>query len=122
MDDIEIRPSTPDDVRSFFPTLKTTVRAWSIWYKGELSCVAGVAFTPSLMLAFMQIKEGVEAPKMTIWRCTKIVWENIKSLGFKRLYAMANPKLWTAPQYLERLGFKHIESSARGEVYLWQIQ
>lgn len=122
MDDLEIKPSTAEDVAAFFPELTCTVRAWSCFYKGELACVAGVAITPSLMLAFMQIKQGVVAPKMTIWRGALVIWEKIKALGYPRLYAVADESLWTAPQFLERLGFKQIESSARGEVFLWAIQ
>ncbi len=122
MDDIEIRPSVAEDVKEFFPELASTVRAWSVFYKGELVSVAGVAITPALMLAFMQIKQGTRPKKMTVWRCTKIIWEKIKALGYTRLYAVADPKLWTAPQYLHRIGFVHIESSARGEVFLWETQ
>lgn len=122
MDEIEIRPSVANEVQEMFPELNSTVRAWSVYYKGQLACVAGVAITPALMLAFMQIKQGVTAPKMIVWRCAKIIWEKMKGLGYPRLYAIADPELWTAPQFLTRLGFRHIESSARGEVFVWETQ
>ena len=122
MDDYEIRPSTEKDVKDFFPDLGHTVRAWSVFHKNELVCVAGIAFTGVVMLAFCQIKSDFKAPKMTIWRHALIIWEKMKALGYPMLYAVADPFLWTAPEFLKRLGFRHVESSARGEVFVWATQ
>lgn len=121
MDDIEIRPATQADVAEFFPKLDSTVYAWSVFHKGGLVCVSGIAITPTLMLAFSQIKPDLEVSNLTVWRCTKIIWDKMKAMNFNRLYAIADPALWSAPQFLSKLGFKHIESSVRGEIYLWEI-
>lgn len=117
-----IKPSNQKEIDNFFPTMPHSCKAWSAYYKNDLACIAGVAFTNNIMLAFCQINFELDIPKMTIWRNALLLWENIKGLGISPLYAVADKSLWNAPQFLSRLGFKHVESSARGEVYLWAIR
>jgi len=120
---LEIKPATRHDIKEFYgDKMRDTCRAWSAFYDGKLVCIGGVSITRNLMLVFMEMRTQSEVPKMTIWRGALHVWEKIKALNYPVMYAVADPKLSTAPAFLERLGFEHIESSARGEIYRWVIQ
>lgn len=120
---VRIQPSTRHEIKEFFNgKMRDTCRAWSCFYDNELVCIAGVSITSNLMLVFMEMRTESEVPKITIWRGALHIWEKIKALNYPLLYAVADSDRLTAQAFLERLGFEHIESSARGEIYRWQIQ
>ena len=119
---VVIKPSTRRDIEEFYgDTMRNSCRAWSAFYDNELICIAGVSITRKLMLVFMDMRTESEVPKKTIWKGALHIWEKIKALNYPVMYAVADPKLLTAPSFLERLGFEHVESSARGEIYIWLI-
>jgi len=120
---VEIRPATRQDIKEFYGnTMRDSCRAWSGFYDGKLVCVAGVAITRNLMLVFMEMRSDDDVPDITVWRGALEIWSKIQDLGYSVLYAVADPKLETAPAFLSRLGFEHIESSVRGEIYRWPLQ
>lgn len=120
-DKVEIRPATRHDIKEFYgDKMRNSCRAWSGFYDGKLVCIAGVAITRNLMLVFMEMRTDQEVPDITIWRGALEIWTKIKSLGYDILYAVADPQHENAPAFLHRLGFEHIESSERGEIYRWQ--
>lgn len=124
MDDVEIRLLTEADIIAVNGrSLGHTCQGWAVFYKGEIAAIAGVLFTRPLVLAFSQIKSGLgPVPKRVIWLTAQELWKNIKALGQPVLYAIAAPSIPTAPAFLERLGFTHIETSVRGEIFKWAIQ
>lgn len=123
MDSAIIRPLTEADILEMFGrTLPKTCRGWAVEYEGKLAAIAGVVMEPSLMLAFSEIKPDLAASRFTIWRIATKLWNNIKGLGFRDLYAIASPYTPGAPAFLERLGFTPYEKSARGEIFKWVIQ
>lgn len=120
--EVAIRPLEPQDIRAFYPQgLPQTVKGWAVDYRGELACIAGVIFQKPLMIAFSQVRPGLDVSRRLIWRTALELWENIKGLGYPTLYAIADPGLPGAPALLRRLGFIQIESGVRGEVFKWQI-
>lgn len=120
MPDPEIRGLTEADIMAFYGhPLKSTVRGWAVYWNNELVAICGVTMGPGVMVAFSDIKPDVVAPKVTVWRVALQMMERIKALNLSTFYAVASPKLPGAPAFLVRLGFKHIESSARGEVFQW---
>ena len=123
MADVEIRNLTRADVLAFYGRdLRSTVRGWSVWQNNELAAICGVTMGPGVMVAFSDIKPDIVAPKVTVWRTALRIMEKIKALDISTVYAVASPKLPGAPAFLARLGFKHVESSVRGEVFIWQIR
>jgi len=120
---IEIKPATRHDIKEFYgDTMRESCRAWSAFYDGKLAAIGGVSITRNLMLVFMEMRLESEVPDITIWRSALHIWEKIRKLNYPIMYAVADPNLSTAPAFLERLGFEHVESSARGEIYRWPIQ
>lgn len=122
-DPVIIRPIKSDDILAFYGHgLRRTVKGWAVDYNGDLAAICGVTIGRGPVVAFSEIRPGLDVPKITVWRTAKKLMQNIEDQGFKMVFALASPKLPGAPAFLERLGFVHDESSARGEVYKWVIQ
>lgn len=122
MDKVEIKPMTQEDMDIISQgQMDHTCQGWSVYLNGALVGVAGIAFTPTLLLAFCNFTpEALAENKILIWRTANDLWRRIKGLGYSTLYARAEFTLPNAPKFLSRLGFTHIESSARGEIFRWQ--
>jgi hypothetical protein len=123
MDKPVIRPLTEADIIDFYgKNLPRPCKGFAVDYQGRLACIVGVTITPTLMLAWSDIKPDVVAPHRVVWQTAKELMKRVEGLGFTTLYAVASYDIKTAPAFLKRLGWKHIESSARGEVFTWQIR
>lgn len=114
-----IRPATAEDIMIFNggEPYQETVRAWVVEYKGELACIAGVArLNTNVLLAFSKVKEGTEAPDITVYKTALQLFDKIKALG---LDVVANPEenITGAPRFLKHLGFKSIG----GGYYKWHF-
>lgn len=120
MDKPVIRPLTEDDLNAFYKkNLPRATKGWAIDYRGKLAAIVGVTIMPTLMLAWSDIKPDVVAPPRVVYETAKELMIKIKGLGYPVVYAVASYDIKTAPAFLKRLGWKHIESSARGEVFIW---
>ena len=93
----------------------------AIDYKGSLVAIVGITIGDTLLLAWSDIKEGANIPKRVIWQTAKIIMIKLAAFGYPVVYAVAKYEIKTAPAFLKRLGWVHTESSARGEVFRWQI-
>lgn len=123
MHDVVIRPLKYKDLVEFYErSLGRHSEGWAVEYKGELAAVVGVTIYPTIVVAWSEIKPGIRAPKRTVLKAAKIMMDKIIGLGYPVLYAVANPELTTAPMLLARLGWDHIETSARGKVFKWEIR
>ena len=118
-----IRPITEDDLRDFYgKTLPRPSRGWAIDYNGKLAAIVGVTIMPTLMLAWSDVKPDVVASPRVVYDTALRLMLKIRDLGYPVVYAVASYDIKTAPAFLKRLGWKHIESSARGEVFQWVIR
>jgi hypothetical protein len=109
----EIKPSTADDIASFYGAgVLKTVRAYSVFWRGELVAVAGVMLEPTGFIIFSDMKEGIEAPKMTVWKTAKLLAEAIKKF---------NIPAYTAPcktgKFLESIGLKQVTECNGEHIY-----
>lgn len=119
---IVIKPVNEAELKEFAAGRKPdcTVQGWSIWLDGKLVGIAGVSVSRKVIMAFSEFtKEALSIHKKAIWRTAMVLWDNIRSLGYKILYAVADPALPGASVLLKRLGFQHIQSNSAGEVYRW---
>lgn len=102
---VTIRPTTPEDVAGFFGrSLQPTIRAWTAFYRGEAACIAGISLGEHGFVAFSDVKPGIDAPKMTVWRTVRALMKLIASTGVP-VYSSPNVHLCGAPKLLEILGF-----------------
>ena len=123
MDEPLIRPLREQDIREFYKDgLPRACRGWAVEYRGQVACIVGVTIMPTLMLAWSDVKPDVRASKRLIFETAKKLMINIEGLGYPVIYAVANPDILTALGFLTRLGWEHIETSARGEVFRWVKQ
>lgn len=121
MDDPIIKPLTQADVVAFYG--KNNVfhcRGWGIHYQGKLAAIVGVTFMPNLMLAWSDIMPDVKASPRLVYATAKLMMEKIKELNYPIVYAIADVRIDTAPAFLKRLGWTHIESSARGNIFSYE--
>jgi hypothetical protein len=109
---IEIRPTIAAD----FPAVcnrvnHLTVKAFTVLSDGEPVAIAGVTIERDKFIAFSDIKEGVSAPKMTIWRTAKKLAEHIKELGLPAIATTDNGK------FLESIGFQYAGNTENKGIY-----
>ena len=123
MDKPLIRPLTEADLKDFYgKNLPRPCRGWAVDYHGKLAAIVGVTIMPTLMLAWSDVKPDVVAPPKVVYKTAQRLMIKIKELGYPVVYAVASYDIKTAPAFLKRLGWTHLESSARGEVFVWQTQ
>lgn len=120
MDNIQIKPSTPSDIKAFQENIDYTVRAWSVFLNGELVCISGVQITDQFLLAFSHVKQGLAVPKITIWRTGVLLWKKIKKLGYSQIYAFADADIPLSGNFLRRIGFHKVDTTQFGDRYIWQ--
>lgn len=96
-------------------------RAWAVDHDGEVSAIAGVHLTPGGVLIFSDLKDGLDVPKLTIWRATLEVFEKIKNLKMP-MFAVCTGEFMNSGPFLERLGFESHGVMEGMEVYRWPQQ
>ena len=116
-----IKPLTEADIIDFYGKNNPLhCRGWGIHYQGQLAAIVGVTFLPNLPLAWSDIKPDVKASPRLVYVTAKLMMEKIKELNYPMVYAIADIRIDTAPEFLKRLGWTHIESSARGKIFSYE--
>ena len=118
--DVEIRQATADDIRLFYPEgPPRTSYSWIAYYKGIPACLAGLIIERGGCIAFSEIKPDINAPKTTIWRAAKQLYDKIVQLNLP-MYAMCELNDIMAQKFVTRLGFKHQREFRGMELFVWQ--
>lgn len=111
---VEIRKATAEDIKLFYPDGPPyTAEAWLASYKGVPACLAGIAIRPGQIVPFCDLKDNINAPKITIWRTAKELFRLIKSLNLPLTTGVECHR----SRFLEKLGFKHIGPNQGWEMY-----
>lgn len=110
---IEIRPTIAAD----FPVVcrrpnDKTVKAFTVVRDGEPVAIAGVTIEKDKFVAFSDVKEGVTAPKMTIWRTAKKLADLIKNLKLPAITAPVH-----TGKFLQSLGLECAGECEQGQIY-----
>lgn len=122
MDNIEIKPLKQADLIDFYNEgLQKHSKGWSIYYKDELVAIVGISIQPTIIIAWSDIKP-VKIPKRVVLQTAIVLMDKFKNLGYPTIYAIAKPELKGAPAFLTYLGWEHIESSARGELFMKEFK
>lgn len=109
---IEIRPAKPDDFSAVCNRrADKTVKAFTVIRNGEPVAIAGVTIEKDKFVAFSDIKNGVTAPRMTIWRVARKLADHIKELKLPA-FAITN-----SGKFLESLGFEYAGCCDEGDIY-----
>lgn len=118
--DVEIRVATADDARLFYPDgCPRSCYGWIASYKGEPACFAGLIIERGGCVAFSEIKPGITAPRMTIWRTALVLLEHIKALNLP-MYAGCDLQDKMAHKFVQMLGFIRQREFQEMELFLWQ--
>jgi hypothetical protein len=104
----QIRPAQAADIAAFseFP-LPRTIKALVVIYKGELAAIAGVTLENGLAEVFSHVKDGVDAPSITVWRCALQLIQWVKEQNLPAI-AVASHDKPRSGAFLERLGFTYM--------------
>lgn len=109
---IEIRPTIPGDFEQVCNRKNDkTVKSFTVLRDGEPVCIAGITIEKDGSTAFSDIKEGVTAPKMTIWKTAKKLTEHIKKLNVPALASTSNGK------FLESIGLEYVGETENKKIY-----
>ena len=76
-----IRTATREDILDVYGKMNFPCRAWAVDYFGATVAVAGVSFQSNCAVTFSAIVDGVNIPKITIYRCALDLMNKIKSLN-----------------------------------------
>lgn len=114
MQDVEIRVATAADVREFYPDgPPRTVHAWLASYKGKPACLAGVILDRNGAVAFSDLKSGIIAPKITIWKTAVTLLKLIQGLQLPVITGVEGKR----SKFLERLGFEPTRRNGPWQMY-----
>lgn len=116
--DVEIRRANAEDIKAFYPAgSPRTCYVWVAHYKGVPACLAGVTVERGGHVAFCDIKQN-DAPKMTVWRTAKVLFNHMKSLGLPMMAIYCDPELQRMGQeFVKRLGFRYVTTRNGAEIY-----
>lgn len=88
--------------------VKNSVKGFSFFKDDELVHVSGIEYNGVYFKVFSHSVLGVDVPKITVWRATKIVMSMINNLKCD-VYAERDENIERADLFLERLGFKYTD-------------
>jgi hypothetical protein len=81
--------------------------------------IGGIGFQPDgTYVAFMSCNECARRYKVAMHRAALLTMNAAKSMGIKRLVALADPGIEKAEPWLLRLGFKPVEVAGE-RVFVW---
>ena len=105
---VELKPTTQEDVIAFlgrpFPY---RVRAFTGRVGGEIKGIGGIGYLPDgTALAFLHLAEGAERYAVSLHKAARLVIEEAKRRGIRKIVAQADPNYPTAKRWLKRLGFE----------------
>lgn len=118
--DVVIRPATRAQLESFYgKPWRQTALAWLVTWKGRPACVAGLAMTREGTIAFSDVKPGIDAPKITIFRTMRALHELMKQHATFMIAGSRDKG--DHSRVLEMLGFKPWkEKSNELMTYAWR--
>lgn len=119
--DVRIEQATSESIKAFYSEgCPHTCYGWIAYYKDQPACFAGVTLDKSGAIAFCDIKEN-DAPKMTVWRTAKAMFENIKSIGLPMIAPYCDPENQRSGQsFVKHLGFEYAYTYNGMEVFKCQ--
>jgi hypothetical protein len=109
---IEIRPAIASDFEHVCNRKNhLTVRALTVVRDGEPIAIAGITIEKEQFVAFSDIKEGVEASPITIWRTARKLADMLRELKLPAAATTSKGK------FLESLGFECVGDIENKNIY-----
>jgi hypothetical protein len=103
--DVEIRRATQEDLDAFYgKAVRPSCKAWIAFWKGEAACVAGISLERVGPVAFSDVKPGIDAPTITIWRTAKAMLDEMRERKLPLIVGLERCKPNSA-KFLRSLGF-----------------
>lgn len=106
--DVRIETATSEAIKAFYPEgCPRSCYGWIAYYKDQPACFAGVTLERTGAVAFCDIRKN-DAPKLTVWRTAKAMFEKIKNLGLPIVAIYGCPAEQRRGQsFVKRLGFEY---------------
>lgn len=113
---VELKPITLEQYEMFFKQKPhRTIRGYSFFLDGEIVAVFGALLDQGSTMLFSDVKEGLNAPAITIWRWSKRALKLIDDMG-QPLYATSK----NAEKFLLSLGFVFHTNTKYGKLYVYR--
>jgi len=109
---VEVRPATADDVRSFFGSVATTVRAKVALQDGKIIAIGGLAYFNGRVVAFADLGPEIKKHPVTLHKAALAVMAEAKARGHRHIYAGRSDNEPTARRWMDRLGFVPVDEDA----------
>lgn len=119
MASVTIRRATAADIAAFYgEPPKRTMRAFVGILDGKPVGLAGIYYREGQIVAFSETKPEMQGFRHAIGRGALAVIGMLRRMNLPVL-ALAQQDIPTAPGFLERCGFEHVDTTCQGEVYRW---
>lgn len=117
---LDIRPATEKDFEEVYgyPPSRS-IRGYSGYLHGRPVAIAGIYYYPDQVVAFCNIRPEAYECRMGLARGVLRVLELIEDKAVP-VFAIADPNIPGAEDFLMRCGFQYYLKSPNGEVFIWQ--
>jgi len=108
--DVEVRRADSADLEAFYGRdVRPSVKAWIALWRGEPSCIAGIAFEEAGFVAFCDVRPGLKASPIKIWRTAKYILDEMLGKGLP-LITQLNTSIDKSEKFLQSLGFEIVQA------------
>lgn len=116
-----IRPATKADIDQLIDEpLPWRIRAFAVEDDGKLLGVGGFAYQPNDTIAAFVLKApGAEKYRIALHRAGLAAMNEARSLGYRRVVALAEKTNPAAERWLARLGFKQVTVDEE-KAWVWE--
>lgn len=121
-DKVTTRPATAADLKEFYPEETCSFRAWVAELDGKPEGIIGLALTRPIRCMFSAFREPLRPhlKAIAVLKLIKRAEAAVKG-GRVPVIALAETSEPTAPDILQRIGFRHLGRSDDGELYGWGV-
>lgn len=112
---MQVRWATAADIKQFRPDTRETIRARVAVDGDEVVGIAGYFVRHGMAHVVSEIRGDL--PKQLIWREAVAMMKRINLPAV----CLADPAIAGSCRFLERLGWRHVETTEQGEVYSWRV-
>lgn len=118
---IRLRPTVPADLAQVtHEPLPIRIRAITALEGDRVLGVGGIGYRPDgVVIGFAAINDEFRRYPAAIHRAGLAMMQVIRESGTHRVIALAAPQIDAAERWLERLGFRPIETGDR-KVFVWE--
>lgn len=118
MADLEVRTATREDAIALMGSCPHTMKAFVGVLDGKPIAIGGLSYQRGRVVAFCNLSDDMRKRPVALHKAARAVMRAALDSGHRYIFAERDPDEPTAARWLERLGFRPVDSD--GMVHLWQ--